>query len=133
MIMKLTRPGLDEKELSEYSDANGEKLFASVQIARRRGQGFLEYEWPKFGFDDPQPKMSFVMAFAPWGWVIGNGAYVDDLGARAWATARSNLAIGRAPRGPEHRAAREREVFKSSRPAIPHSGPRGRGCSRWKD
>ncbi|MFA7606509.1 MAG: diguanylate cyclase, partial [Rhodocyclaceae bacterium] len=27
------------------------------------------------------PKLSYVMRFDPWGWVIGSGVYVDDVGA----------------------------------------------------
>ena len=95
MIMHPTKPEFDGKDLSDYADPNGTKLFVEdVEIARRQGKGFLEYEWPKPGFDDPQPKISFVTAFEPWGWVIGTGAYVDDLRAEVWATARSNIAIG---------------------------------------
>ena len=95
MIMHPTKPEFDGKDLSDFADPNGTKLFVEdVEIARRQGKGFLEYEWPKPGFDDPQPKISFVTAFEPWGWVIGTGVYVDDLRAEVWATARSNIAIG---------------------------------------
>jgi len=95
MIMHPTKPEFDGKDLSDYADPNGTKLFVEdVEIARRQGKGFLEYEWPKPGFDDPQPKISFVTAFEPWGWVIGTGAYVDGLRAEVWAMARSNIAIG---------------------------------------
>jgi methyl-accepting chemotaxis protein len=95
MVMHPAKPELDDKDLSDFADPNGTKLFIqSVEIARREGKGFLEYEWPKPGFNDPQPKMSFVTAFEPWGWVIGTGAYVDDLRAEVWAAARNNIAIG---------------------------------------
>jgi methyl-accepting chemotaxis protein len=95
MIMHPTKPEFDGKDLSDFADPNGTKLFVEdVEIARRQGKGFLEYKWPKPDFDDPQPKISFVTAFEPWGWVIGTGAYVDDLRAEVWATARTNIAIG---------------------------------------
>src|SRR5215472_13511197 len=95
MVMHPARPELDGKDLSTYSDPNGTKLFIdAVEVVRQHGKGFIEYEWPKPGFDDPQPKMSFVAGFEPWGWVIGTGAYVDDLRAQVWTAARSNIATG---------------------------------------
>jgi methyl-accepting chemotaxis protein len=95
MVMHPTKPELDGKDLSTYSDPNGTKLFIdAVEIVRQDGKGFIEYEWPKPGFDDPQPKISFVTGFEPWGWVIGTGAYVDDLRTQVWTAARSNIATG---------------------------------------
>ncbi|MEA3359829.1 MAG: cache domain-containing protein [Thermodesulfobacteriota bacterium] len=32
--------------------------------------------------DKPQPKLSFVRLFKEWGWIIGTGAYLDDIEAR---------------------------------------------------
>jgi len=43
--------------------------------------GFVSYQWPKPGSDQPQDKVSFVKGFTPWGWVVGSGLYVDDLQA----------------------------------------------------
>jgi methyl-accepting chemotaxis protein len=95
MVMHPTKPEMDGKDLSAYADPNGTKLFVdAVEIVRRQGKGFIAYEWPKPGFDNPQPKISFVTAFEPWGWIIGTGAYVDDLRAQVWAAARSNIATG---------------------------------------
>ena len=62
---------------------------------RKDGSGFVPYEWPKPGFDKPQPKLSYVVGFAPWDWVIGTGVYIDDLKAQAWvSTERSLIAVG---------------------------------------
>jgi methyl-accepting chemotaxis protein len=95
MVMHPAKPELDGKDLSTYADPNGTKLFVdAVEVVRRQGKGFIEYEWPKPGFDEPQPKMSFVTGFEPWGWVIGTGAYFDDLRAQVWAAARSNIGTG---------------------------------------
>ena len=35
--------------------------------------------WPKPGFNKPQAKVSYVKLFKPFNWVIGTGAYVDDI------------------------------------------------------
>jgi methyl-accepting chemotaxis protein len=66
-----------------------------VNVVRKDGAGFVSYEWPKPGFNQPQPKLSYVVGFAPWSWVIGTGVYIDDLNAQTWAsTQRSLIAAG---------------------------------------
>jgi methyl-accepting chemotaxis protein len=66
-----------------------------VDVIRRSGNGFVDYLWPKPGSDKPAPKITYVVGFAPWGWIIGTGVYVDDLDAQAWAsTKRSLVAAG---------------------------------------
>ena len=79
MVMHPVKPELDGKGLAEFKDPNGKALFvAFVETVRVRGGGFVDYLWPKPGAADPQPKISYVKGFAPWGWVIGSGIYVDD-------------------------------------------------------
>jgi methyl-accepting chemotaxis protein len=52
-----------------------------ARIARESGGGYHDYPWPKPGASEDQPKISYVKAFQPWGWVIGTGIYVDDVEA----------------------------------------------------
>jgi methyl-accepting chemotaxis protein len=52
-----------------------------ARIARGAGGGYHDYPWPKPGASEDQPKISYVKAFQPWGWVIGTGIYVDDVEA----------------------------------------------------
>jgi methyl-accepting chemotaxis protein len=83
MVMHPARPELDGKDLSEAKDPNGKLLFVEfVQTVKKNGQGFVSYLWPKPGMDKPVPKISYVKGFAPWGWVIGSGVYVDDVDAQ---------------------------------------------------
>src|SRR5271166_2768079 len=42
---------------------------------------------------DPTGKRFFVAGFAPWGWVVGTGVYVDDSQARLWESARTALVV----------------------------------------
>ncbi|MCB9948113.1 MAG: bacteriohemerythrin [Rhodospirillaceae bacterium] len=73
-------PGLEGRNLMGATDPNGTRFVEQlVTIARTEGQGFLGYEWPQVEGGEPQPKLSFVQWFQPWDWVIGTGAYVDDL------------------------------------------------------
>jgi methyl-accepting chemotaxis protein len=96
MVMHPMKPELNGSDLSANKDPNGKALFVDfVNVVRKDGAGFVPYEWPKPGFERPQPKLSYVVGFAPWNWVIGTGVYIDDLDAQTWAsTQRSLIAAG---------------------------------------
>ncbi|MGA7805066.1 cache domain-containing protein [Bradyrhizobium sp.] len=85
MIMHPVKPELNGQDLSETRDPNGKRLFVEfADTVRKYGSGFVDYQWPKPGKDTPQPKLSYVTGFEPWGWVIGTGVYIDDLQAQLW-------------------------------------------------
>ena len=96
MVMHPIKPEMNGNDLSAYKDPNGKLLFVDfVDTVRKNGAGFVPYEWPKPGFEKPQPKLSYVVGFAPWNWVIGTGVYIDDVNAQTWAsTQRSLIAAG---------------------------------------
>jgi methyl-accepting chemotaxis protein len=52
-----------------------------AEVGKASGEGFVDYMWPKYGADKPQPKLSFVKLFKAWGWIAGTGLYVDDFDA----------------------------------------------------
>jgi methyl-accepting chemotaxis protein len=84
------------KDMSDAKDPTG-KLF-SIELrdmSKQKGGGFVDYLWPKPGSDKPQPKLSYIVGFEPWGWSVMTGVYIDDLAAQAWAsTERSLIAAG---------------------------------------
>lgn len=80
MIMHPFKPELDGKDLSDFKDPQGKKLFVEfVETVKKGKAGFVHYLWPKPGSDIPVSKISYVKGFEPWGWVIGSGVYVDDV------------------------------------------------------
>ena len=83
MVMHPFRPDLEGQEIGAMADPNGFELFrAFVQTAAANAEGgVVGYLWPRPGASQPVEKLSFVQAFAPWGWVVGSGVYVDDLRA----------------------------------------------------
>jgi methyl-accepting chemotaxis protein len=82
MLMHPFAKKLIGQELADLSDANGVKIFQiMLDAVRSQGSGFVSYMWPKPGAEEAQPKISYVTGFAPWGWVIGSGLYLDDLNA----------------------------------------------------
>jgi methyl-accepting chemotaxis protein len=94
MIMHPVKPELNGRDLSEMQDPNGKRLFVEfVEVVKAKGSGFVGYDWPKPGAEKPQPKLSFVTGFTPWGWVIGTGVYIDDLQAQIWSATERGLFI----------------------------------------
>lgn len=95
MVMHPIKPALDGKDLSDFKDPNGKKLFvAMVAVVKKEGAGFVDYMWPKPGFDKPVPKISYVKGFAPWGWIIGSGIYIDDVDTTFKHNLMQSLSIG---------------------------------------
>jgi PAS domain S-box-containing protein len=81
MVIHPYRSDLNGKDLSDYKDPHGKKIFQEmVQVVEKAGDGYVEYMWQ---WKDEQgrilPKISYVKGFAPWGWIIGTGIYVDDV------------------------------------------------------
>lgn len=82
MIMHPIKPELDGKNLAGMKDPSGNALFIGfVDVVNKQGAGFYSYLWPKPGFEQPIAKISYVKGFAPWGWIIGTGIYLDDVDA----------------------------------------------------
>jgi methyl-accepting chemotaxis protein len=80
IVMHPIKPELDGKDAGGMKDPNGFALFTGfVAKVRAEGKGFVGYQWPKPGSDKPVDKISYVMGFEPWGWVVGSGIYVGDL------------------------------------------------------
>ncbi len=88
IVMHPIKPQLDGKDLSDFKDPGGKRIFTEfAAVAKRDGQGIVPYLWPKPGSDKPVKKISFVKGFKPWGWVVGTGIYVDDVESSVWENA----------------------------------------------
>ena len=95
MIMHPYRPDLEGKDISTFSDPAGKRLFLScVEIVQTNDAGYVDYQWQ--WMDDPSrivPKISYVMGFDPWEWIIGTGIYVEDVHAEISAITRKTTLI----------------------------------------
>ena len=80
ILMHPAKPELDGQDMSNLKDTNGKFIFNEfVAVVKKEGKGFVDYYWPKPGAQEPVAKISYVAGFAPWGWVIGSGIYLDDV------------------------------------------------------
>ena len=80
MIMHPYKPEMNGKDLTDYKDPNGKHLFVEfVKVCQEKGEGMVDYMWPKQDGAKPVPKVSYVKLFKPWGWIVGSGIYIDDM------------------------------------------------------
>ena len=86
MLMHPTASHLIGTDLLSLRDAEGEIIFSDIiEIVDQHGAGHYEYYWP--ANENAQLKISYVMGFAEWGWVIGSGVFVTDVVEAYWAAA----------------------------------------------
>jgi methyl-accepting chemotaxis protein len=80
MIMHPFKTELNGKDLSDFKDPNGKKLFVEyVAQCKEKGEGVVEYLWPKADGSNPEPKISYVKLYEPWGWMVGTGRYTEEM------------------------------------------------------
>jgi PAS domain S-box-containing protein len=81
MIMHPFRNDLNGKDLTNFTDPHGKKLFVEfVETVKKSEHGYVDYMWQ--WKDDSLhivPKLSYVKIFKPWNWVIGTGIYIEDV------------------------------------------------------
>jgi len=83
IVVHPIKPALNGKDMSAYKDEGGKQIFSEFSaVTKRDGEGYVDYVWPKPGYDKPQPKVSFVKLFKPYNWTIGTGEYVSDVSAK---------------------------------------------------
>lgn len=96
IVMHPYRPELEGKDVSDFSDPNGKRLFSEFSaVVHKQGAGFVDYQWQ--WKDDPDrivPKISFVKGFEPWGWVVGTGIYTNDIEQEISAITKKLALIG---------------------------------------
>jgi len=93
MIMHPYRSDLDGKDVTDYQETGGKKVFTEfVDVVRKSGEGYVEYYW-QWKDDSARvvPKLSYVKGFQPWGWVVGTGVYLNDVREEMTALTRRLL------------------------------------------
>jgi len=90
------RSGTDGPFVRTNGKTNLTQAFA--EVVAESGHGYVYYQWPRAkpggGSTNEQfPKLSYVKKFAPWGWIIGSGIYIDDIDAAVWARTAQHLLV----------------------------------------
>lgn len=91
MLMHPHQPELIGQNLIDLTDDQGSYLFREFVRTARAGGGWVQYRWPKPDSDVSVSKVSYIDFFEPWGWVLGNGVYLDDVEDEVfWTVARAS-------------------------------------------
>ena len=71
---------LIEQDITRIQDTNG-KFFGKELLEKSmlEGGGYTEYYYSRLNSDVPEQKMSYTLQYAPWGWMLGTGLYIDDI------------------------------------------------------
>ncbi len=73
-------PKAEGKSRINDKDAKGKDFIRElVENGKKTGGGFSDYWFPKPGQTNPDPKRGYTLAYAPYGWIIGTGNYIDDI------------------------------------------------------
>ncbi len=72
-------PAIEGQNKIDLKDANGKLLIKELIAAAQAGGGFVDYWFPRAGQQQAEPKLSYAKLFAPWGWMLGTGIYIDDV------------------------------------------------------
>ena len=92
IIMHPIKPALDDKDMSNFEDPHGKRLFSEfVKMVRASEKGIVNYYWSKPGKDQPVAKSSYVQGFKPWNFIIGTGVYIDDIDTAFWSKSQKSV------------------------------------------
>ncbi|EJN02465.1 cache domain-containing protein [Phyllobacterium sp. YR531] len=72
------------------TDPDGDHVIANLIAAAKAGGGLHQYKWEKPSTGKLADKLSFVTGLDKWKWVLGTGAYLDDVFAQT-AAAKAEL------------------------------------------
>ncbi|MCV6575082.1 MAG: cache domain-containing protein [Cohaesibacter sp.] len=75
------------KNLMHLKDVNGVYFVREMIDKAKAGGGDVSYLWPKKGKEKDVLKFSWAEGVPQWQWMIGTGAYVDDLQEAFWKEA----------------------------------------------
>jgi len=87
MVLLPFKPENEGKYVGDARDPTGFKNYAAfVEVVKNQSAGYVAYHWQKPGTDRVAAKLSYIKGFTPWGWIVGTGAYLDDVQATEWAS-----------------------------------------------
>jgi methyl-accepting chemotaxis protein len=79
MLLNHARPQMEGKYAGKMKDSQGNLIFPPIFEAVRSGHGYVRTNTPKPGEKTDSAKISAVKKVDGWNWVIGTGAYIDDI------------------------------------------------------
>ncbi len=88
------KPERAGKNVKEDRDPNGKPFIREMLTTAQQGGGYVWYGFQLPNSTEHKAKVSYVMAFKPWGWVVSTGVLVDDVETMYATTTRRLLIAG---------------------------------------
>ncbi len=67
-------------DITDLQDPNGLRIFdKEMELAKLPNGGYFNYLFKKIYSKQALPKLSYVIGFDEWGWIIGTGDYFDNI------------------------------------------------------
>lgn len=80
MIMHPINKALDGTNVASIKDANGVRMFQTMaDVVKSEGSGFVEYQWMNPTSKEVESKISYVIGFKKWNWIVGSGMYLTEV------------------------------------------------------
>ncbi|MFW5488663.1 MAG: methyl-accepting chemotaxis protein [Desulfovibrio sp.] len=81
------------KDASQLTDKKGSRIVSDMtEVAKAHGSGMTSYWWAKPGEEEPKLKISYVRLLKEAGWIVGTGAWIEDITSAMKAEALQQLA-----------------------------------------
>jgi methyl-accepting chemotaxis protein len=82
------------QDLASLKDSHGKAFVKEIVDHAKAGEKvFTNYFSLQPGHDAPTEKLATGQLYAPWGWVVSGGIYIDDIDSEMWRQTR-RMAIG---------------------------------------
>jgi methyl-accepting chemotaxis protein len=82
VLMHPIKAELVGSKIAATRDPQGRQVYLdaiAATAASKDGGGYTKYLWAKPGSQQPVPKLTYTLAYKPWGWNIMTGLYIDDV------------------------------------------------------
>ena len=93
--MRLISPDITREGVPalDAQDKHGTYYIPDLIARAKEGGGKTSYYWPRVNGTEALEKLAWTEYFAPWGWVLGSGTYIDDVQAAFRSQALEILAF----------------------------------------
>jgi len=79
-LMNGAQPDMIDINISDIVDEDGINVFDAERAAAAKPEGdFISYRWKRPSSETVSRKVSFVVGYHPWDWIIGAGFYLDSV------------------------------------------------------
>ena len=83
LLESITNSVLRYQNVKDVLDINGVKIYQVLHIeaVTRANDGYSRYYYYSNVTREEQDKISYTQYFSPWGWIYGEGVYINDVDA----------------------------------------------------